>query len=524
MPDLVPVGTVTPEEKAKVVEVLTTSEAKAAIMDAIRPNSIDVTELETVGTLNGKSLPILDNSENKLKSYPFTSLQNVMGDMVAATTSANEAASAANSAKLDCDAAAAEASQAAEDAASDTAEAINTMSATVANAIEEIEDVVGNLDLSSVGGTEDLRDILVANNYGYSVIQDIGHSTSTNKATIVRPNTAFSAIYKVNEGSEIYGAVVTMGGNDITSSAVTLRTKSYCRVSIASVTGNVEIVVIATKPIIFADNAVKAICVQNWGGQYVDGEITEYEASRVTTLGEVFKNNTTITSFDELRYFTGLTVLYSAFEGCSNLTSVILPKCPLTTLGATFSGCEKLKNCVMPIDVSWSFGASGLDYTFNKCEVLEGTVDLSKIKPSGNYISMTRCFDTCKKITKVITPQGGIQIDRAWITCTDLVTLQTDLSNIGGSGSNRLRNPTGGASSSTACKKLANITYGFRGANLNLQLGYAPLTHESVLQVIDGLGTVSSATLTISAVSRATLTDDELAIAIGKGWSVATAG
>ena len=115
MPDLVPVGTVTPEEKAKVVEVLTTSEAKAAIMDAIRPNSIDVTELETVGTLNGKSLPILDDAEKKLKSYPFVSLQNVMGDMVSATTSANEAASAANAAKLACDAAAAEASQAAED-------------------------------------------------------------------------------------------------------------------------------------------------------------------------------------------------------------------------------------------------------------------------------------------------------------------------------------------------------------------------------------------------------------------------
>lgn len=394
----------------------------------------------------------------------------------------------------------------------------------IAQAQADIDAIVSDLESVSTEDVDAVKDILVANNYGYSVIQDIGHSTSTNNASIVRPNTGFSAIYKVNEGSEIYGAIVTMGGNDITSSAVTLRTKSYCRVSIASVTGNVEIVVIATKPIVFADNAVKAICVQNWGGQYVEGEITEYEASRVTTLAGQFTNNTTITSFDELRYFTGLTALNSAFEGCANLTSVILPKSPLTTLGAAFSGCTKLATCQIPTDVTWILGTSGLEYTFNKCEKLVGEVDLSMMKPSGAYVAMTRCFDTCAKITKVITPQGGIQIDRAWLTCSDLVTLQTDLSNIAGSGSNRLRNPTGGASSSTACKKLANITYGFRGANLNLQLGYAPLTHESVLQVINGLGTVSSATLTISAVSRATLTDDELAIAIGKGWSVATAG
>lgn len=352
-----------------------------------------------------------------------------------------------------------------------------------------------------------------------AIVADSQHVTLEGLPEFVLFNDPLVVSVAPEEGYALISVQVIMNGEDITSEVFTNNT-----IAIPEVKGEISIAALASPPIVFEDEAVKAICVENWGGNYMEGEITEYEASVVSNLSGQFTNNTTITSFDELRYFTGLTALNSAFEGCANLTSVILPKSPLTTLGAAFSGCTKLVTCQIPTDVTWILGTSGLEYTFNKCEELVGEVDLSMIRPSGSHVAMTRCFDTCKKITKVITPQGGIQIDRAWLSCNDLVTLQTDLSNIAGSGSNRLKNPTGGASSGTACKKLANITYGFRGANLNLQLGYAPLTHESVLQVIDGLGTVSSATLTISAASRATLSDDELAIAIGKGWGVATAG
>lgn len=352
-----------------------------------------------------------------------------------------------------------------------------------------------------------------------AVVADSQHVTLEGLPEFVLFNDPLVVSVAPEEGYALISVQVVMNGEDITSEVYTNNT-----IAIPEVKGEITIAALASPPIVFEDEAVKAICVENWGGNYIEGEITEYEASVVTNLSGQFTNNTTITSFDELRYFTGLTALNLAFKVCTNLTSVILPKSPLTTLESAFSGCTKLVTCQIPTDVTWILGTSGLEYTFNECEVLEGTVDLSMIRPRGSYVEMTRCFDKCKKITKVITPQGGIRIDRAWLSCNDLVTLQTDLSNIADSGSSRLRNPIGGASSSTACKKLANITYGFRGANLNLQLGYAPLTHESVLQVIDGLGTVSSATLTISAASRATLSDDELAIAIGKGWGVATAG
>ena len=90
----------------------------------------------------------------------------------------------------------------------------------------------------------------------------------------------------------------------------------------------------STLPIQFADSQVKELCVANWD-QDSDKELSYAEAAAVTDLGEVFKNNTNLQSFDELQYFTGLTALGdSAFYHCSQLTSVVLPE-TVTAIGAS---------------------------------------------------------------------------------------------------------------------------------------------------------------------------------------------
>jgi len=99
----------------------------------------------------------------------------------------------------------------------------------------------------------------------------------------------------------------------------------------------------------FADAEVKRICVENWDTNG-DGELSKAEAAAVTTLKKdngdgtfgdpVFKENTTITSFDELQYFTGLTsVEEDAFFKCTNLTSVIVPKNVKTIEYQAFLSC-----------------------------------------------------------------------------------------------------------------------------------------------------------------------------------------
>lgn len=79
-----------------------------------------------------------------------------------------------------------------------------------------------------------------------------------------------------------------------------------------------------TDPIDFADATVKQLCVANWDTNS-DGELSYEEAAAVTDIGEAFKYSA-ITSFDELRFFTGLDAIPdNAFFSCSNLTSVTLP-------------------------------------------------------------------------------------------------------------------------------------------------------------------------------------------------------
>lgn len=113
--------------------------------------------------------------------------------------------------------------------------------------------------------------------------------------------------------------------------------------------------------IAFADANVKALCVANWDTDK-DGELSVDEAAAVSTLGSVFREKSNIGSFDELRYFTGLTSIgdYAfykssisgelripgnvksigdyAFNGCSQLTSVVLEEGVETVGWHTFSG------------------------------------------------------------------------------------------------------------------------------------------------------------------------------------------
>ena len=87
-----------------------------------------------------------------------------------------------------------------------------------------------------------------------------------------------------------------------------------------------------TERIQFADATVKALCVANWDIDN-DSELSEAEAAAVTSLGSIFRKKKEITSFNELRFFTGLTSIGDeAFFDCSGLTSVTIPN-SVTSIG-----------------------------------------------------------------------------------------------------------------------------------------------------------------------------------------------
>ena len=92
----------------------------------------------------------------------------------------------------------------------------------------------------------------------------------------------------------------------------------------------------------FADPAMQALCAKTWG----DGTNITYEQARAVT--EIPKNwakdNTTITSFNEIKYFKNLVYIREqAFTNCSNLVinEISLPNVLLIELSA-FANCPAL--------------------------------------------------------------------------------------------------------------------------------------------------------------------------------------
>ena len=123
--------------------------------------------------------------------------------------------------------------------------------------------------------------------------------------------------------------------------------------------------------ITFADQNVKAICVQNWDTNN-DGELDTVEAAAVTTLNDNFDGADDITSFNELRYFTGLTgIEWGEFDSCESLVSITIPE-NVTIIGSTtnsFGGCYALTTVTMlpttpPTIKSDEFGDSTLQHIY----------------------------------------------------------------------------------------------------------------------------------------------------------------
>lgn len=83
-----------------------------------------------------------------------------------------------------------------------------------------------------------------------------------------------------------------------------------------------------------------------------NGYLMKSEAEAVTSVGTVFKGNTEITSFDEFKYFTGVTKLgiqewssnNAPFYACSSLESIVLPPSVKAINYIAFGSCSSLNN------------------------------------------------------------------------------------------------------------------------------------------------------------------------------------
>ena len=231
-----------------------------------------------------------------------------------------------------------------EGAANGTIEEIYTLKYIVDGDVYGTNDIVAGADIPSIATPQKT---------GYTFK---GWSPAL-PATMPSKNLTVSAQWQINsytitfntDGGSYIGAITQNYGTTITKPQNPTKTgytfKGWSPALPATMPAqNITVSAQWEEPVIsFADATVKALCVANWDTNG-DGELSYAEAAAVTDLGDVFKENADIVSFNELQYFTGLTTIGDGeFYGCNILTEISIPE-SISDIGFdAFGGCENLE-------------------------------------------------------------------------------------------------------------------------------------------------------------------------------------
>ena len=259
--------------------------------------------------------------------------------------------------------------------------------------------------------------------------------------------------------------------------------------------------------------------------------------SSVTDMEAMFCGCSSLTSVPQLDT-SSVSNMYRMFQNCTSLTSVPqLDTSSATNLGGMFSGCRSLTS-VPQLDTSSATNLSGM---FRGCSSLTSVpqLDTSKATHLGGM------FSSCSSLTSVpqLSTSSAIDISSMFQNCTSLTSVpQLDTSSVRNmiqlfEGCISLTSiPLLDCSSITAPYApfgdgFLNITDlgGFKNLKVSWDHNFLDrvpnATVESLMNVINNLydltaNGLSGQTLRFGTANLKKLTDEQIAVAIAKGWTL----
>ena len=163
----------------------------------------------------------------------------------------------------------------------------------------------------------------------------------------------------------------------------------------------------------FADDEVSRVLINN--NISSDGVgVSKTDAQRLATLpANIFKDNTTIKTFNELSQFGNIKIGGNAFNGCTNLTSIDLSN--VTNIESyAFYGCSNLQ---IKLNIPNLISLDGRAFSGSGITEIENLGYITRI---NNHAGIGQ-FTNCTKLTKVQLPTTIQYIDTgAFAGCNNL--------------------------------------------------------------------------------------------------------
>ncbi len=247
-----------------------------------------------------------------------------------------------------------------------------------------------------------------------------------------------------------------------------------------------------------------------------------WDTSNVTTFNGMFYECNRLTSLDLSGWDTSsLTDTWAMFQNCKALTSLNLSgwdTSHVVNMGAMFYGLWAMPS----LDVT-GFDTSKVDQfhaMFKECRKLT-VLDVTGFDTSGAG-GMSWMFYDCRSLKSLDLSGWNVSrvkdMSNMFRSCTALASLQLGRWEMGNLGTQY----AGLTDTFYGCTALRDVSGTLSGINTNLSLGDSPLTNASAMVFIRGLAEVTAArTITFSAATYDTLTEEQIALATSKGWTVA---